>query len=109
MKALEELFGDFQGRLWPRNDEDKKLAAERGLDVSQVLTIDDMVKGDDIFFAATGVTTGDLLTGVQYFAEGARSESLVMRSRTGTIRRISTEHHWRKLQRITGETPPAGV
>jgi fructose-1,6-bisphosphatase II len=107
--ALRCVGGDFQGRLWPRNDDDRKTAAARGLDLNQVLAIDDLVKGDDIFFAATGVTTGDLLEGVTYSAHGARSESLVMRSRSGTIRRIVTEHHWRKLQQITGDLPSNGA
>ncbi|MGB4863886.1 MAG: class II fructose-bisphosphatase [Tepidiformaceae bacterium] len=100
--ALKCLEGDFQGRLWPRNDDDRRMAAERGIDLKQVLTIDDLVTGDDVFFAATGVTGGDLLQGVEYTAHGARSESLVMRSRSGTVRRIVTEHHWRKLQSING-------
>jgi fructose-1,6-bisphosphatase II len=96
--ALKCLEGDFQGRLWPRNDDDRRLAEERGIDLTKVLRIEDLVKGDDVFFAATGVTGGDLLQGVEYTAGGAVSESLVMRSRSGTIRRIRTEHHWRKLQ-----------
>jgi fructose-1,6-bisphosphatase II len=98
--ALKCIEGDFQGRLWPRNDEDRKMAAERGLDLTKVLTRDDLVRGEDVFFAATGVTGGDLLEGVEYTAGGAVSESLVMRSRSGTVRRIKTEHHWRKLQGI---------
>ena len=100
--ALKCVEADFQGRLWPRHDEDRALAAERGLDLSRVLTIDDLVKSDDVMFACTGVTTGDLLKGIEYVAGGARSESLVMRSRSGTIRRIQTDHHWRKLQSIDG-------
>jgi len=96
--ALKAVEGDIQCRLWPRHDEDRKLAHERGLDLTQVLTIDDLVKSDDVFFAATGVTSGDLLQGIDYVSGGATSESLVMRSRSGTIRRIQTEHHWRKLQ-----------
>jgi fructose-1,6-bisphosphatase II len=100
--AIKALEGDMQCRLWPRNDEDRRLAQERGLDAEKVLTLDDLVRSDDVFFAATGVTTGDLLRGVEYVAGGATSESLVMRSRSGTIRRIATEHHWRKLQQITG-------
>ena len=100
--ALKCVGGDFQGRLWPRDDGDRKLAAERGLSLTQVLTIDDIVRGDDVFFAATGVTTGDLLKGVEYVAGGATSESLVMRSRSGTVRRIQTDHHWRKLESIGG-------
>ncbi len=96
--ALKCIEGDFQGRLWPRNDDDRRMAAERGIDLTKVLTRDELVTGDDVFFAATGVTGGDLLEGVEYTAGGAVSESLVMRSRSGTVRRIKTEHHWRKLQ-----------
>lgn len=98
--ALKCVEGDFQGRLWARNDDDRRLAAEWGMDLNQVLTINDLVTGDDVFFAATGVTGGDLLAGVEYVQRGAVSESLVMRSRSGTTRRIRTEHHWRKLQGI---------
>jgi fructose-1,6-bisphosphatase II len=101
--ALKCVEGDFQGRLWPRNDDDRRIAEERGLDLNAVLTIDDLVKSDDVMFAATGVTTGELLKGIEYVAGGARSESLVMRSRSGTVRRIITEHHWRKLQQISGD------
>ncbi len=98
--ALKCVEGDFQGRLWPRNEDDKRIAAQRGLSLTTVLTRDDLVKGDDVFFAATGVTTGDLLRGVEYVPGGATSESLVMRSRSGTVRRIQTEHHWTKLKSI---------
>ncbi|MCZ2111469.1 MAG: class II fructose-bisphosphatase [Dehalococcoidia bacterium] len=101
--ALKCLEGDFQGRLWARDDQQKRYAAEHGLSLDKILTIDDLVRSDNVFFAATGVTGGALLQGVEYVAGGATSESLVMRSRSGTIRRIQTEHHWRKLQRITGD------
>ncbi len=101
--ALKCLEGDFQGRLWARDAEQIAFAREHGLSFDQILTIDDLVKSDDVFFAASGVTTGDLLRGVEYRAGGATSESLVMRARSGTIRRIQTEHHWRKLQEISGE------
>jgi len=100
--AMKCLEGDMQCRLWPRDDNDRKLAVERGLDVTRVLAIDDLVSSDDVFFAASGITTGDLLKGVEYVAGGATSESLVMRARSGTIRRIQTEHHWRKLEQISG-------
>ncbi len=96
--ALKCLEGDFQGRLWARNDDDRRLASDWGMDLNQVLTITDLVTGDDVFFAATGVTGGDLLDGVEYMQRGATSESLVMRSRSGTSRRIRTNHHWRKLE-----------
>jgi len=72
--ALKCLEGDFQGRLWPRNEDDRRMAAERGIDLTKVLRIEDLVKGDDVFFAATGVTGGDLLQGVEYTAGGAASE-----------------------------------
>lgn len=101
--ALKCLEGDMQCRLWARDEKDHRLAAEYGMDFNAVLTINDLVRSDDVFFAASGVTTGDLLKGVEYVAGGATSESLVMRSRSGTIRRIQTEHHWRKLQQITDE------
>lgn len=100
--ALKCLEGDFQGRLWARDDEQVRYAAEHGLSLTEILTIEDLVSSEDVFFAASGVTTGDLLRGVEYVAGGARSESLVMRARSGTIRRITTEHHWRKLQDIAG-------
>ncbi|MFQ5380610.1 MAG: class II fructose-bisphosphatase [Dehalococcoidia bacterium] len=100
--AIKALEGDMQCRLWPRNDEDRKLAADRGIDLTEVLGLNDLVHSDDVFFAATGVTAGDLVRGVEYVAGGATSESLVMRARSGTIRRIATDHHWRKLQEITG-------
>ena len=96
--AIKALEGDMQCRLWPRHDADRRLAEERGLDLEQVLGLDDLVRGDDVFFAATGVTSGDMLKGIEYWAGGARSESLVLRARSGTVRRIQTEHHWRKLQ-----------
>jgi fructose-1,6-bisphosphatase II len=101
--ALKAIDGDIQCRLWPRHDDDRRVAAERGLDLTQVLTIDDLVRSDDVFFAVSGVTSGDLLQGVEYVSGGATSESLVMRSRSGTVRRIQTEHHWRKLGDLSGD------
>jgi len=93
----------MQARLWARNDDDHRLAAEYGMSFDRVLTINDLVASDDVFFAASGITTGDLLKGVEYHAGGATSESLVMRGRSGTIRRIQTEHHWRKLAGLSGD------
>jgi fructose-1,6-bisphosphatase II len=101
--ALKAMGGDMQGRMWARDENDRQLAEQRGIDLKRVLTIDDLVSSDDVFFAATGITTGDLLRGVEYEPGGATSESLVMRSRSGTIRRIDTQHRWGKLQQITGE------
>jgi fructose-1,6-bisphosphatase II len=98
--ALKCLEADFQGRLWAGDDAQRAYAKENGLSLTQILTLDDLVRSDDVFFAATGVTSGDLLKGVEYVAGGARSHSLVMRSRSGTTRRIETDHHWRKLEQL---------
>src|SRR5918994_4365723 len=87
--ALKCYGGGLIGRLWPRDDEERQAAIDAGYDLEQVLTQDDLVKGDDCFFSATGVTDGDVLEGVRYQGrQGASTESLVMRSRSGTVRRI---------------------
>lgn len=101
--ALKALGGDMQARMWARNDEDREVAKSQGVDLERVLTLNDLVSSDDVFFAATGITTGDLLRGVEYVPGGATSESLVMRSRSGTVRRILTDHRWRKLQEVSGD------
>jgi fructose-1,6-bisphosphatase II len=95
--ALKCLGGDMQCKLWPRNDEERAAAAREGLPLDKVLTIDDLVKGDDVFFSLTGVTDGELVRGVRFFANGARTETLVMRSRSGTIRRVQSEHNFTRL------------
>ena len=84
--ALKAIGGAMQGRLWPRNDEERRAALDAGYDLDRVLTTDDLVWGEDVFFAATGVTDGELLTGVRYWGDGASTQSLVMRSKSGTIR-----------------------
>ncbi len=99
--ALKCMGGDMQCKLWPRNEEERQLALEQGIDLDQVLTIDDLVKGDNIFFAATGITTGALLRGVRYFGGGATTQSLVMRSRSGTIRLINSRHRLEKLRQYS--------
>lgn len=98
--AIKALDGDMQCRLWPRHDDDRALAAERGLDLTQVLSLDDLVNGDDCFFALTGITTGYLLRGVEVTRSGARTHSLVMRSRSRTIRTIEAEHHTHKVEQF---------
>jgi len=95
--ALKAMGGEIIGRLYPRNDEERKAAIAAGYDLSRILTTNDLVRGDDVFFAATGVTDGELLRGVRYDAYGARSHSLVMRSRSGTIRYIDTRHRADRL------------
>ncbi len=95
--AIKAMGGEIIGRLHPRNDEERRAAIAAGYDLSQILTTNDLVRGDDVFFAATGVTDGELLRGVRYDAYGARSQSLVMRSRSGTIRYIDTHHRADRL------------
>ena len=99
--ALKALGGEIQGRLYPRNDEERQAALDRGYDLDKILHTDDLVGGEDVFFAATGVTDGDLLKGVRYRGDGATTESLVMRAKSGTIRRIQANHMWHKLLRYS--------
>lgn len=102
--AIKCLGGQILGRLWPRNDEERQRAIDGGYDLSRVLTRDDLVKGEDVFFSATGVTDGDLLQGVRYPGGGhATTESLVMRTRSGTVRRISARHDRTKLRELNAE------
>src|SRR5215217_8373871 len=97
------MGGAMIGRLWPRDDDERKAAEDAGYDVDRILTHDDLVKGDDAFFSATGVTDGDVLQGVRYQgARGASTESLVMRTRSGTVRRIASRHDRDKLRALTG-------
>jgi fructose-1,6-bisphosphatase II len=98
--AMKCMDGVIQGRLWPRDDEERQRALDAGhnLDPEHVLLTDDLVTGDDVFFVATGITDGELMRGVRYRAHGATTHSLVMRSRSGTIRSISSEHKLQKLK-----------
>ena len=103
--ALKCYGGAMIGRLWPRDEDERKAAEDGGYDVGRVLTQDDLVRGQDVFFSATGVTDGDVLQGVRYEgSRGASTESLVMRSRSGTVRRISARHDRTKLREIFGGT-----
>ena len=90
--AIKCMGGAIQGRLWPRNDSEREALLESGFDLDRVLTADDLVSGDDVFVAATGVTGGSLLRGVRAGAGGVETESIVMRSRSGTVRRIAAYH-----------------
>ena len=98
--AMKCLGGEIQGRLWARNDEEHRALAERGLSATQVLTTDDLVKGNDCFFAATGITDGELLHGVRFDRQAVRSQSIVMRSRSKTIRIINSEHPYSSMPEI---------
>jgi fructose-1,6-bisphosphatase II len=101
--AIKGFGGSLIGRLWPRDEAERQTAVDAGYDLSRVLDQDDLVQGDDCFFSATGVTDGDVLQGVRYEGTTATTESIVMRSRTGTVRRISARHNRPKLRLYTGE------
>jgi fructose-1,6-bisphosphatase II len=98
--AIKSIGGALQGRLWPRNDEERQALVDAGYDVDRVLTQDDLVAGEDVFVAATGVTSGALLRGVRLSAAGAETESIVMRSRSGTVRRVAAYHPSEKIRRL---------
>lgn len=100
--ALKCVGGGIQGRLWPRTPEEREALVAAGFDLDRVLTTDDLVAGEDVFVAATGVTTGALLRGVRYVRDGAVTDSIVMRSRSGTVRRIEARHNLEKLTHFTG-------
>jgi fructose-1,6-bisphosphatase II len=99
--ALRCLGGVIQGRLWPRNQEERSAAIAAGYDLDRILTTEDLVSGEDVFFAATGVTDGVMLQGVRYGPGGATSESIVMRALSGTTRVIRSEHRWEHLMAIS--------
>jgi fructose-1,6-bisphosphatase II len=99
--ALKCLGGELQGKLWPRTDDERTAALDAGYDLDQVLTTDDLVKGDNCFFSATGITDGDLLQGVRFTEYGCSTQSLVMRSRSGTSRMIDAMHSIEKLSRYS--------
>jgi fructose-1,6-bisphosphatase II len=100
--AVKCLGGAVQGRLWPRSEDERRGLVEAGYDPDRVLGTDDLVAGEDVFVAATGVTDGALLRGVRSTREGAATDSIVMRSRSGTVRRVQAEHAFEKLERISG-------
>jgi fructose-1,6-bisphosphatase II len=101
--AIKCLGGAIQGRLWPRNDDERRALLEDGYDLDRILTADDLVAGNDVFVAATGVTGGSLLRGVRSDSYGMQTESIVMRSRSGTVRRISAFHPTGKLANLQTE------
>ncbi len=100
--ALKTVGGGIQAKLWPRDDEERQKLVEAGYDIDKVLTTADLVAGDDVFVAATGVTTGALLRGVRYVRDGAITDSIALRSRSGTVRRIEARHQLSKLAHFTG-------
>jgi len=100
--AIKCIGGKIVGRLWPRDDAERQAALDGGCDLDEVLDTDRLVAGDDVFFSATGVTDGDMVAGVHFTASGATTESLVMRSRSGTVRRIHATHDRPKLRALMG-------
>jgi fructose-1,6-bisphosphatase II len=100
--AIKSIGGGFVGRLWPRDDAERRAALEQGYDLDRQLTQDDLVKGEDCFFSATGVTDGDVLQGVRYHGATVTTESIVMRSRSGTVRRVHARHNRAKMRSIVG-------
>jgi fructose-1,6-bisphosphatase II len=99
--ALKCMGGEIQGRLHPRNDAETAAARAQGYDLNKILLTDDFVSTDDVFFALTGITDGELVEGVKYFGGGARTHSLVMRGKTGTVREIIATHRWEKLMSVS--------
>jgi len=99
--ALKCMGGAIQGKLYPRNDEERQSLLDDGFDLDQVLDADTLAAGDDLFFAATGITDGYLLEGVRYWPDGATTYSMVMRSRSGTIRYVKSDHRFEKLERFS--------
>ncbi|MET8635393.1 class II fructose-bisphosphatase [Streptomyces sp. NPDC004096] len=96
--AVKCLGGTIQGKLWPKDDEERQRAVDAGHDLDRVLTTDDLVSGENVFFVATGITDGELLRGVRYRSETATTDSIVMRSKSGTVRRIDSVHKLSKLR-----------
>ncbi|MBC2900742.1 class II fructose-bisphosphatase [Streptomyces cupreus] len=96
--AVKCLGGTIQGKLWPKDDEERQRAIDAGHDLDRVLTTEDLVRGENVFFVATGITDGELLRGVRYRSDSAVTESIVMRSKSGTVRRIDSEHRLSKLR-----------
>ena len=99
--ALKAMGGSIQGRLWPRDDAERQAALDAGYDLDEVLDTDRLVSGDNCFFAATGITDGELLQGVHYDSRGATTQSLVMRSQSGTVRQVNARHRLEKLKEFS--------
>lgn len=100
--AVKCVGGNMQCKLWPRNDEEREKCKEKGMDISKVLHLNDLVASENVFFAATGVTDGDWLKGVRYSGDVVHTSSLVMRAKSGTIRYIDAIHNVQKLDEISG-------
>ncbi len=104
--AVKAMGGVIQGKLWPKDDDERQHAIDAGHDLTRILTNDDLVTGDNCFFVATGITSGELLKGVRFGSGTAYTHSLVMRSKSGTIRRIESQHRLSKVAAIADEFAP---
>jgi len=100
--ALKCVGGEIQCKIWPRNDDEHALARAHNIDLTKIYHTADLVRGENVFFAATGITPGEFLRGVEYYGGGAATHSVVMRSASGTVRYIESRHRWDKLMRISG-------
>ena len=98
--AIRCIGGVIQCKAWPRDDAERKAAAAAGVNIEKVYSTDDLIAGEDVFFAATGVSSGELLKGVRYVSGGAETQSLAMRSRSGTVRRIDSVHNFERLDKL---------
>jgi fructose-1,6-bisphosphatase II len=99
--ALRAMGGEIQGKLYARDEDELRRGKEAGYDFEKILTMDDLVSSEDVFFAATGITDGEFLKGVRYYGDGASTDSIVVRGLTGTVRQISATHHIDKLRQIS--------
>ncbi|MDO8491662.1 MAG: class II fructose-bisphosphatase [Dehalococcoidia bacterium] len=99
--AIRCIGGGIQCKAWPRDDNERKLAVAKGIDVDKVYKTEDLIDSTDVFFSATGVSSGELLTGVRYTSDGARTQSLVMRGISGTIRWIASQHNFERLDKLS--------
>jgi fructose-1,6-bisphosphatase II len=98
--AIRCIGGTIQCKAWPRDEKERQAALDRGEDIEKVYRTEDMISGDDVFFAATGVSSGALLKGVRYFSGGAQTQSIAMRCRSGTMRWIDARHNFNKLEKL---------
>jgi fructose-1,6-bisphosphatase II len=98
--AIRCIDGCIQCKGWPRDEKEKQLAIDKGEDLKRVYTTEDLISSDDVFFAATGVSSGNLLKGVRYFGDGATTQSIAMRGRSGTIRWVNARHNFLKLEKL---------
>lgn len=104
--AIQCIGGAIQCKPWPRDDEERKAAIAKGANPDKVYKTEDLIDSDDVFFAATGVTSGELLKGVRYYSGGARTQSVAMRCRSGTIRWIDAQHNFEKLNKLVSRINP---